>query len=220
VFLPFYQVMLLLVFFAGFTALEVMPGLAGQVADQSFMLVVQKYYPAWVLGCLAAAGTLAALVPAAGQLLAAASIVGKNVFADYGIARDPVAQTRTTRVLVLVVALLAFGFWAYNRQTLVGLLLIGYNGIAQLVPGVVLGVTSRRPSALPVGAGIVAGLVTLVYFAWPTAQVSGKIVAPPHTTFYTGINTGLIALAINIVVTAVLWAVVPRQAPSAAQISS
>jgi len=214
VFLPFYQVMLLLVFFAGFTALEVMPGLKGPAADQSFMLVVQKYYPAWVLGFLAAAGTLAALIPAAGQLLAAASIVGKNVFADYGIARDPASQTRTTRILVLVVAVLAFGFWAYNRQTLVSLLLIGYNGIAQLVPGVVLGVATRRPPALAVGAGILAGLATLILFVVPkTAEI---IEINTRITAH-GINTGLVALAINIVVTAVLWAVIPKRASAAVE---
>jgi SSS family solute:Na+ symporter len=204
VFLPLYQVMLLLVFFAGFTALEVLPGLKGPAADQSFMLVVQKTYSPWVLGFVAAAGTLAALIPAAGQLLAAASIVGKNVFADYGIAPDPAAQTRTTRILVLVVALLAFGFWVYNKATLVGLLLIGYNGITQLFPGVVLGVTNRRPPALAVGAGLVAGLITLVYFAW--TGISQVV----------GVNTGLVALAINIVVLAIVWAVAPRTAPSAA----
>ncbi|MBV8749256.1 MAG: sodium:solute symporter family protein [Candidatus Eremiobacteraeota bacterium] len=194
IFLPFYQVMLLLVFFAGFTALEVMPGLQGSAADQSFMLVVQKHYSPWVLGFVAAAGTLAALVPAAAQLLAAASIVGKNVFADYGITRGAAAQTRTTRILVLVVALLAFGFWALAKTTLVGLLLIGYNGIAQLVPGVLLGLATRRPPALAVGAGIIAGLVTLVAFA--SAGVSQVA----------GINTGLIALAINAAVLGIVGA--------------
>jgi solute:Na+ symporter, SSS family len=185
IFLPFYQVMLLLVFFAGFTALEVLPGLKGSAADQSFMLVVQKHYSPWVLGFVAAAGTLAALVPAAGQLLAAASIVGKNVFADYGLTRDAAAQTRTTRILVLVVAVLAFAFWALAKTTLVGLLLIGYNGITQLFPGVVLGIAARRPPAVAVGAGIIAGLLTLVYFARSgTSQAAG-------------INTGLVALAIN-----------------------
>ena len=191
VFLPFYQVMLLLVFFAGFTALEVMPGLKGSDADKSFMLVVQKFYPAWVVGAIAAAGALAALVPAAVQLLAAASIVAKNVFADNGVARDPAAQTRTTRILVLVVALLAFGFWALAKTSLVGLLLIGYNGITQLFPGVVLGVTARRPPALAVAAGIIAGILVLIYFA---ATSQGQLA---------GINTGLIALAINALVLAV-----------------
>jgi SSS family solute:Na+ symporter len=185
VFLPFYQVMLLLVFFAGFTALEVLPGLKGPATDQSFMLVVQRYYPAWVLGVIAAAGTLAALVPASVQLLAAASIIGKNVLADYGVARDAAAQTRATRVLVLLVALLAFAFWALAKTTLVGLLLIGYNGITQLFPGVVLGVAERRPPALAVGAGILAGVIVLIWFA---ATGQGQIA---------GINTGLVALAIN-----------------------
>jgi SSS family solute:Na+ symporter len=185
IFLPFYQVMLLLVFFAGFAALEIVPGLKGAAADQSFMLVVQKYYPAWVLGLVAAAGVLAGLVPASVQILAAASIVAKNVFADNGIARDDAAQTRLTRILVLVVALLAFGFWALAKTTLVGLLLIAYNGITQLFPGVALGLAPRRPPALAVGAGIVAGLAALIWFTWTgTSQVDG-------------VNTGLIALAIN-----------------------
>jgi solute:Na+ symporter, SSS family len=198
IFLPFYQVMLLLVFFAGFTALEVLPGLKGAAADQSFMLVVQKYYPPWVLGGVAAAGTLAALIPAAAQLLAAASIIGKNVFADYGLTRDAAAETRTTRILVLVVALLAFAFWALARTTLVGLLLIGYNGITQLFPGVVLGIMPRRPPAIAIGAGIVAGLIVLVYFAaTQQSQVAG-------------INTGLVALAVNAAVLGVVAAVARR----------
>jgi SSS family solute:Na+ symporter len=205
IFLPFYQLMLLLVFFAGFTALEVVPGLKGGAVDQSFMLIVQKDYPAWILGIIAAAGTLAGLVPAAGQLLAAASIVGKNVFADYGFARDDRAQTRVTRITVLVVALLAFGFWAEAKSTLVGLLLIGYNGVTQLFPGVVLGVMNRRPSAFAVGAGLIAGIIVLIYFAVTgTGQVAG-------------INTGLVALLVNIVVLAICAAVVRTPAVTAAR---
>ncbi|MGD1067293.1 MAG: sodium:solute symporter family protein, partial [Vulcanimicrobiaceae bacterium] len=194
IFLPFYQLMLLLVFFAGFAALEIVPGLTGPAIDQSFMLVVRQHYAPWVLGIVAAAGVLAGLVPAAGQLLAAASIVGKNVLADYGIARDEAAQTLATRVLVLIVALLAFGFWALAHQTLVGLLLIGYNGITQLFPGVVLGVRERRPSALAVGAGIVTGILVLVVFA------------AKHVTDLFALNSGIVALAANIVVLAVVAA--------------
>jgi SSS family solute:Na+ symporter len=205
VFLPFYQLMLLLIFFAGFTALEIVPGLKGPAADQSFMLVVQKTYPSWVLGIVAAAGVLAGLVPASVQLLAAASIVAKNVFADNGVARESSAQTRLTRILVLVVALLAFGFWALAKTTLVGLLLIAYNGITQLFPGVVLGLRARRPPALAVGAGIGAGVLALIWFA-----VTG-------TSQVAGINTGLVALAINGVVLALVAAFAPRRAAQTAQ---
>ncbi|MBE7157252.1 MAG: sodium:solute symporter family protein, partial [Rhodospirillales bacterium] len=43
IYLPLYQLMLLLVYFAGWTALLVVPGLQGAKADESFMLIVQRY---------------------------------------------------------------------------------------------------------------------------------------------------------------------------------
>jgi hypothetical protein len=61
--LPFYLMILVLVFLAGFSALLLMPGLKGDDVDQSFLRVVQTHYPAWVLGAVAGAGCLAALVP-------------------------------------------------------------------------------------------------------------------------------------------------------------
>lgn len=191
--LPVYQLMLLLVYFAGFTALLVMPGLKGPAADQSFMLVVQKYYSPWILGFVAAAGCMAGLVPASVQILAAASIVSKNVLGDtFGIAKTSADQTRATRILVLVVASLAFAFWALAKTTLVGLLLIAYTGITQLFVGVVLSFARHKPSAGGIAAGILTGIVTLAAFA-----VTG-------TTIVGGINVGLAALGLNAIVTALV----------------
>ena len=48
--------------------------------------------------------------------------------------------------------------------------------------------------------GAVAGIIVLVYVAW---NGIGPV---------SGINTGLIALAINIVVMAVVWAATPKRA--------
>jgi SSS family solute:Na+ symporter len=191
--LPAYQLMLLLVYFAGFTALVIMPGLKGPAADQSFMLVVQHYYSPWVLGFVAAAGCLAGLVPASVQILAAASIVSKNVLGDtFGIAKGSAAQTRATRILVLVVATLAFGFWALAKTTLVGLLLIAYTGITQLFPGVALSFARNRPTAAGVAAGIVTGIAALAGFA-----IMG-------TTIVGGVNVGVVALSLNAVVTVLI----------------
>ncbi len=191
--LPLYQLMFLFVYFAGFTALLVLPGLKGPAVDQSFMLVVQRYYPPWVLGFVAAAGCLAGLVPASVQVLAAASIVSKNILADtLGIATTSAEQTRATRFLVIVVALFAFVFWLYAKTTLVGLLLISYTGITQLFPGVVLSFARVRPSALGVGAGILAGIAALASFALAGASTVA------------GINVGMIALALNCAVTVII----------------
>jgi SSS family solute:Na+ symporter len=188
IFLPFYQLLLLLVYFAGFTALLVVPGLKGPDADQSFMLVVQKYYPSWVLGFVAAAGTLAGLVPASAQILGAASLIAKNVLVDYNVIRGDRSQTIATRVLVVIVAALAFGFWALARTSLVGLLLISYNGIAQFFPSVVLSFSLRlKPQPISVGAGLIVGIAVLATYAGTGAK----------TPF--GLNSGMVALACNTV---------------------
>ncbi len=187
VFLPLYQGVLLLVFFAGFAALLVMPGLKGAQSDQSFMLVVQRYYPSWVLGVIAASGALAALIPASAILLGTASLVAKNVIGDgFGIAQSDAARLLSTRVLVLVIALLALVFWLYERSSLVGLLLIAYNGMTQILPGVVCAFVWRRATAWGVGAGILAGILVA---AWLSAS------ATPW-----GINPGFAALVVNVIV--------------------
>ena len=186
IYLPFYQLLLLLVYFAGWTALLLIPGLQGKAADESFMLIVQRYYPPWVLGGVAAAGCLAGLVPASVQLLAAASILSKNVLADqFGVAREGQSQTWATRGCVLIVAGAAFVFWLVSKSTLVGLLLIAYNGITQLFPGVALSFSSRRPAALSIGLGIAMGILVLVRVSVLGVSVVG------------GLNVGLVALAAN-----------------------
>lgn len=205
VFMPVYNIMLLLVMFAGFTALLVAPGLKGADADRAFMLVVQQHYPAWVLGGVAAAGCLAALIPASGQLLAAASIVVKNVLGDWlNVATSDRSRTTATRVLVLVVAVLALWFWASAQRTLVDLLLIGYNGVAQFFPGTVLAFSWRRTTAFGVGSGIVAGLATLAVLAKLGMATVG------------GFNVGLVALAVNLGVCVGVSLVSP--APHAAEL--
>lgn len=180
--LPIYQIMLLLVFFAGFTALLVKPGLKGPEVDQSFMLVVQEHYPAWLLGLVAGAGCLAGLVPASAQILAAASLLSRNL-----LPAKEEQVTQRTRLCIIVLALLAFLLWVFNRVTLVGLLLVGYNGITQLFPGVVLSLRKRPPHALSVAIGIIVALVLLTVFA---AQ---------GTSVIYGANVGTVALAANIV---------------------
>jgi SSS family solute:Na+ symporter len=152
------------------------------------MLVVQKYYPSWVLGFVAAAGTLAGLVPASAQILGAASLIAKNVLVDYNVIRGDRSQTIATRVLVVIVAALAFGFWALARTSLVGLLLISYNGIAQFFPSVVLSFSLRlKPQPISVGAGLIVGIAVLATYAGTGAK----------TPF--GLNSGMVALACNTV---------------------
>jgi solute:Na+ symporter, SSS family len=186
--LPFYQCFAGLMVLAGLSAALASPGLKGPAVDQSFMLVVQHYFPAWVLGLVASAGALAALVPASALLLGGASVITKNIAGDaLGIATSDAARIKLTRILVIVTAFLALGVWLVAQKTVVELLLLYYNGVSQFFPGVVASLIWRRATAWAVGAGILAGLAVAV----PLAVMN---VTP------WGLNAGFLGLLANVAV--------------------
>ncbi len=198
-FLPLYQLMVAFVLFAGFTALAVMPGLKGTQADQSFVLLLQHYFPAWVLGVVAGAGCLAALLPASVLLLGAASIFSKNVLTDaFGVATTDRSRIIWTRALVLICAAFALVLWIFAKTSLVDLLLFYYNGITQLLPGVILALVWPRVSAWAVGAGLLAGEILAAYAL--------HLSSGPW-----GINPGFIALLVNIVICVSVALAFPRR---------
>ncbi len=184
--LPLYQLVLLLVFFAGFAALLIVPGLHGTAVDRSFLLVVQRYYPPWVMGTIAGAGCLAALVPASALILANAGVFVKNVLGDgFGIATGERARTFAIRILVLVVAFAALLYWFDARQTLVQMLLVFYDGNTQIAPAVFAAFLWKRATAWGVAAGIAGGLSVALYLNGDPA-------------FLHGINAGFVGLAVNV----------------------
>ncbi|MDQ2664322.1 MAG: hypothetical protein M3Y18_09905, partial [Candidatus Eremiobacteraeota bacterium] len=179
-------------------ALLIVPGMKAPASDQSFMLVVQRFYPAWVLGLVAGAGCLAALLPASALLLGAASVLSKNVLGDlFGIATDDRSRTTATRVLVIVVAGMALVFWLFYNKTLVELLLLYYNGVTQFMPGFVCGLFFRCVSAVGVALGIVGGISVSLWLA-----VSG--------TLPFGLNAGFFGLFVNVIIVAAFAALRPR----------
>src|SRR6266568_4647128 len=76
--MPLYTLTLAFVFFAGFTAVLVVPGL--QNGDMSLLTIVRKSFPAWFLGIIGGAGALTAMVPAAIFTLTAATLFAKNLY--------------------------------------------------------------------------------------------------------------------------------------------
>jgi SSS family solute:Na+ symporter len=109
----------------------------------------------------------------------------------FGIATSDVARTRLTRVLVLIVALLALGVWLVGQKTVVELLLLYYNGVTQLMPGVVAAFLWKRATAWGVAAGITIALALAI----PLAALN---ISP------WGINAGFLALAVNVAVLAIV----------------
>lgn len=197
VIMPLYTITLAFVFFAGFTAVLVVPGLSN--GDLSLLTVARQSFPPWFLGVIGGAGALTAMVPASILVLTAATLFAKNlcrpIFAP-SLTDSEVA--RLARIMVVVISLLSLYLAIYSSSTLVSLLLVGYAGVTQFFPGVVLGLYWDRATPAGVFAGLVVGLA-IVAFLMLTNQ------DPFH-----GWSAGFLALCANFAATVSLSMVTTR----------
>ena len=203
VILPLYQLIVLFVFFAGFAAVLVVPGLKGADADLSLLRIVEQSFGPWTVGVIGAAGLLTALVPGSMILITAGTIISQNIFRVMA----PAASDRTVgvvaRSLVPLLALVAIVLTLRGGQTLVVLLLMGYNFVTQLSPALLLSLGERpRVSATSAIAGIVAGELTVVFLTLTSASVATLLPAAPQMV--KDLNVGFVALAVNVVVLTVV----------------
>lgn len=188
-FLPFYQVLLMLTFYVGFTALLVVPGLKGSDTNFALLDLVRKGEPSAITGLVGGAGALAAIVPAAAIVLAAATLVGRNIYRDLiRPAASPVSVLRVSRAFVLVI--MAFSLWVAiaSPGLIANLLLTAYDGVTQFFPAVVASLLWRRVSRTGVAAGLAAGVGLVLY-----------LVIGGHDPLW-GLNAGFVALVANAVV--------------------
>lgn len=196
--LPLYQLVVLFVFFTGFAATLVVPGLRGASADLSLLRIVERSVGPWTLGLVGAAGVLTALVPGSMILITAATILAQNVYR----AAVPCASDRTVsllaRALVPVLALAAVAFTLTGGQGIVVLLLMGYNFVTQLFPALVLSL-GRRPlvGARAAFSGIAAGELTVIALTMTGASLATLLPHAPQPV--KDLNVGFVALAVNAV---------------------
>jgi len=192
VIMPIYSITMPLMFFVGLTALLVLPGLGGN-GDLALLSIVRKTFPPWFLGIIGGAGALTAMVPAAILILTAATLFAKNLCRPIlapGMTDQQVGRLAKITVLVITVAALFSAI--YSSMTLVGLLLVGYAGVAQFFPGVALGLYSKRVTMPGVFAGMVTGVLIAVL-----------LMLSKHDPIM-GLNAGFIALCFNFAATGVV----------------
>ena len=203
VILPLYQLVVLFVFFTGFAAMLVVPGLKGAEADLSLLRIVEQSFGSWTVGVIGGAGLLTALVPGSMILITAGTIISQNIYRVMA----PNASDRTVslvaRSLVPVLTLVAVILTLRGGQTLVVLLLMGYNFVTQLFPALILSLGEhQRVSAASAIAGIVAGEFTVVLLTVTSASVATLLPGAPQVV--KDLNVGFVALAVNAVVLTVV----------------
>lgn len=196
--MPLYTITLPLLFFVGFAAILVLPGLHN--GDLCLLTMVRKAFPAWLLGVVGGAGALTAMVPAAILILTAATLFTKNFLRTLfkpSMTDDEVAKW--AKAIVLVITGVALYFAVHSSSTLVALLLLAYAGIAQLFPGVIFGLYWKRVTTAGVLVGLVAGVTAASIF-----------ILSKHDPWF-GLNAGFIALTLNAILTAGVSVMTPHQ---------
>jgi len=185
--MPLYTLTLAFIFFAGFASVLIVPGLKD--GDLAMLTVVRSTFPAWLLGLIGGAGALTAMVPASIFILTAATLFAKNLIRPVlapSMSDDQVAKL--ARGMVIVLGLISLYLAIVSSSTLASLLLMGYAGVSQFFPGVVLGIYWRRVTMTGVFCGMAAGVGTDVFLMLT------------HRDPCFGINAGFLALCLNFAV--------------------
>lgn len=175
-------------------------------ADQAVALLVQQLAPPWLAGGLLGVLVVAALVPAAGMSIGAATLFARNVYVEYvNPAATNEQETRVARSMSLLVKVGALGFaLGFHNQNAIQLHLLGAIWVLQTLPALVLGLLPTVPRRTPLLAGWLTGMVC------GTAMVTRGGFSPTVTVHLGGtqltVYAGLLGLVANLVVVGVVQA--------------
>ncbi|WP_258015975.1 sodium:solute symporter [Streptomyces sp. AJS327] len=199
VLLPIYNVLLFVPMLLGLAALFVVPGLAGADSNLALFEMVVDSLPAWAVGVIGVAAALSSIVPMAVFMLVIGTMWGRSVLG--ALPRLAGRQKLWSQIVVVVAGALALLLTYAAPTTLVRLSLISYEGMAQLIPMLLLGLVWRGLTLAGALSGLTVG-VTLV--CWLVFTGNDPV---------WGVNAGLVALVLNLLVAlAVTW-LGPRPAP-------
>jgi SSS family solute:Na+ symporter len=182
VFLPAYQIALLLPMTMGFVGLLVLP----KATDSNGVLLTltSQALPGWATGVIAVGGVAAAMVPAAVMVLGMSTLVARNVVR----AGRPRTQFLTNHGTVLLVLGFALVLDLVRPGALANLLLLTYSGLIQFAPGLAAGLRERPLlHSVSVISGIVAGEALVIWVTFAHVDIAN-------------VNAGIAGLGANLVV--------------------
>jgi solute:Na+ symporter, SSS family len=197
--LPLYQLILLFVFFVGFTAILQVPGLSGTNVDLALFKLAVKSFDPWFVGVIGAAGVLTALVPGSMIMMTAAALLANNVYRTIDPTVDEARVAKLAKLLVPAIAVIAVYFTLRGGASIVALLLMGYSFVTQMFPALALSlIGSRWATREGASCGIVAGVATVTVISFTHASIATLF--PSLPIGIKELNVGIIALAVNVLV--------------------
>jgi SSS family solute:Na+ symporter len=192
VLLPAYNVLLFVPMLLGMAALFVVPGLTGAESNLALFTLVVDSLPAWAVGLIGVAAALSSIVPMAVFMLVIGTMWGRSVLSLVPRWSAGERQKTASRIVVVIAGSVALVMTYVAPNTLVRLSLVSYEGMAQLVPMLLLGLVWRGLTVSGAVSGLVVGVVAVCLLVF-----SGN---DPVW----GVNAGMVALVLNLVVAVVV----------------
>ncbi|WP_419757853.1 sodium:solute symporter family protein [Acidisoma sp.] len=215
--LPLYQLVLLFIFFVGFSAVLVVPGLKGSASNMALLKVSVAAFPPIVVGIIGATGVLTALVPGSLIMMTASTLFARNLVAVMRPGQSDDTTALIAKILVPVVGVIGAYFAISGSSTIVALLLMGYSFVTQLFPSLICSLLPRNPATKEGAiAGILVGVGTVIYFTLTNATIGKLLPGAPEVV--RDLNVGTAALVLNIIALIIVSAVTSsRRAAVAAE---
>lgn len=126
-------------------------------------MILETGMPAVVVG-LFCAGALSASMSTGDALLHAAGSITVEDGVSHFVEMSEDARTRLMKVVIVLVAVIAYYFAVTGNESLVVLLLTSYGIICQLAPPVIAALYWPRATTAGAHAGLLAGAATAVFF--------------------------------------------------------
>lgn len=182
--LPLYTLATFIPIVLGFFAVSHLQINKGE-ENSAILTLASDSLPGWLMGLVIISGLACAIVPAAHCVLAIATLVSSNL-TPTGISEE--RKLLVGRVSSGVILLLSLGLALSRPDLMANLYLLTYAGLAQLAPSNVLSVTRQKfVNARGLIAGLIVSETVVIVCAF------GKI-------GIFGLNIGVVALVINIIV--------------------
>lgn len=197
--LPAYNVLLFVPMLLGMAALFVVPGLTGAESNLALFKLVVDSLPAWAVGVIGVAAALSSIVPMAVFMLVIGTMWGRSVLSLVPRWSSGERQKLASQVVVVAAGTIALVMTYTAPNTLVRLSLVSYEGMAQLVPMLLLGLVWRRLTTAAAVCGLAAGV----------AGVCGLVFTGNDPVW--GVNAGMVALAVNLAVALTVTWLGPRE---------
>jgi len=183
--------------------------------------LILNLLPGWLAGIALLGVFIGGLVPAAIMAIAQANLLSRNIVKEFKPNLTEKGEVQIAKWGSAAFKFIALGFVFLTPLTYaIQLQLLGGVIIIQLLPSLFLGLYTNwfRKQALIVG--LLVGLLSGIYMALVANNFATKLYSGLNTSLYQGLYIAVIALSLNLVVTIVLSAVIPKNIPVMKQVGA